>query len=70
MSDRIDWDFNRSEATQTVSLDISKACDRVGHAALFHKIKSYGTSGEILGLISSFLSNKQLWVVLDGKSSK
>ena len=27
-------------------------------------------SGQIFGLISSFLSNRQLWVVLDGKSSQ
>ena len=31
---------------------------------------SYGVSGQTFGLISSFLSNRQLWVVLDGKSSK
>ena len=27
-------------------------------------------SGQIFGLISSFLSNRRLWVVLDGKSSQ
>ena len=27
-------------------------------------------SGQIFGLISSFLSNSQLWVVLDGKFSQ
>ena len=32
--------------------------------------KSYGISGQIFGLNSSFLSNKQLQVVLDGKSSQ
>ena len=32
--------------------------------------KSYGISGQILGLISSFVSNRCLQVVLDGKSSK
>ena len=32
--------------------------------------KSYGISGQIFGLISSFLSNRRLWVVLDGKSSQ
>ena len=37
--------FNRSGATQTVVLDISKASDRVWHAGLLHKLKSYGTSG-------------------------
>ena len=34
------------------------------------KLKSYGISGLILGLISSFLSNRQLRVVPDGKSSQ
>ena len=32
--------------------------------------KSYGISGQIFDLISSFLSNRQLRVVLDGKSSQ
>ena len=31
---------------------------------------SYGISCQIFGLISSFLSNRWLWVVLDGKSSQ
>ena len=31
---------------------------------------SHGISGQIFGLISSFLSNRQLWVVLDVKSSQ
>ena len=37
---------------------------------LVFKLKSYGVSGQIFGLISSFLSNRQVWVVLDGKSSQ
>ena len=53
-----------------MALDISKAFDRVWHAGLLHKLKSYGISGQIFGLISSFLSNRQLQVVLDGKSSQ
>ena len=31
---------------------------------------SYGISGQIFGLISSFVSNRWLWVILDGKSSQ
>ena len=31
---------------------------------------SYGISGQIFGIISSFLSNRRLRVVLDGKSSQ
>ena len=70
MSDRIVRAFNRSGATGAVALDISKAFDRVWHAGLLHKLKSYGISGQIFGLISSFLSNRRLRIVLDGKSSQ
>ena len=44
--------------------------DRVWHADLLHKRKSYGISGQIFGLISSSLRNRRLGVVLDGKSSQ
>ena len=70
VSDRIARAFNRSGATRAVALDISKAFDRVWHAGLLHKLKSYGVSGQIFGLISSFLSNRWLRVVLDGISSQ
>ena len=60
VSDRITRAFNRSGATRAVALDISKAFDRVWHAGLLHKLKSYGISGQIFGLISSFLSNRWL----------
>ena len=70
LSDRIARTFNRSGATQAVALDISKAFDRVWHAGFLHKLKSYGISGQIFSLISSFLSNRRLRVVLDGKSSQ
>ena len=53
-----------------MALDISKSFDRVWHAGLLHKLNSYGISGQIFGLISSFLSNRRLRVVLDGKSSQ
>ena len=70
VSDRIARAFNRSGATRAVALDISRAFDRVWHAGLLHKLKSYGNSGQIFSLISSFLSNRRLRVVLDGKSSQ
>ena len=68
MSDRIARAFNRSGATGAAAFDI-KAFDRDWHAGLFHKLKSYGISGQIFGLIPFFLSNRWLQVVLDGKSS-
>ena len=42
----------------------------IGYAGLLHKLKSYGTSGQIFGRISSFLSIRWLQVVLHGKSSQ
>ena len=47
-----------------------KSFYRVWHAGLLHKLKSFGISGQIFGLVSSFLSNRRLQVVLDGKSSQ
>ena len=40
------------------------------YAGLLHKLKSYGISGQIFDLTSSFLSNGRLRVVLDGKYSQ
>ena len=48
-----------------MALDISKASDKVWQAGLVHKLKSYGISGQIFGLICSFLCNRWLQVVLD-----
>ena len=70
VSDRIARAFNRSGTTRVVVLDISEAFDRVWHAGLLHKLQSYGISGKIFDLISFFLSNRQLRVVLDRKSSQ
>ena len=68
--DRIAKAFNRSGATRAVTLDISKALDRVWHAGLLHKLKSYGISSQIFGCTSSFLCNRWFRVVLDEKSSQ
>ena len=42
VSDKIARAYKRSGATQAVALNISKAFDRVWHAGLLHKLKSYG----------------------------
>ena len=63
--------FKSSRATWAVALDISQAFNRVWHAGHLHKlIKSYEISNQIFRLISSFLSIRQLQVVLDGKTSQ
>ena len=72
VSDRIVRAFNRSRAPWAVALDISKPFIQ-GFSMLVYftnLCKSYGVSSQIFGLISSFLSNRQLQVVLDWKSSQ
>ena len=44
---------DRIGAARARALDISNAFDRVWHAGLLHELKSYGTSGQIFGLILS-----------------
>ena len=46
LSDRIVGAFNRPGATRAVALDISKTFDRVWHAGLLHKLKSYGNTNK------------------------
>ena len=70
VSDRIARALNRSGATRAVATDISKVFSRVWHAGLLQKLRSYRILGQIFDLICSFLSNRQLPVVLDGKSSQ
>ena len=62
VSDRIARAFNRSGNTQDLALDISKDFDSGWRTGLLHKLKSYGISGQIFGLISSFCSNAWHWI--------
>ena len=52
-----------------VTLDISKAFDRVWHKALLAKLSAYGFTPSFCKLISSFLSNRFISVVVDGTTS-
>ena len=70
MSDKNVRAFKRSEATRNVVLDISKTFGRVLHAGLFDKLMSYGISAQIFGIISTFVSNKHLRVIMDEKFSQ
>ena len=51
------------------ALDKFKAFDRIWHTGLLHKLKSYGISGKMFGLNLPYLSNRPLWVTLNGKFS-
>ena len=67
VSNKIARDFNRFKVIQVVARDIFKAFDRIRHACLLYKRKSYGISGQVFGHSFSFLSNRLLKIVLNGK---
>ena len=68
MSDRIARVFNRSEASRAVALD-PRLSTEFGMPVFFTNL-GFVESGQIFGLISSFLGNTRLEVVLDGKPSE
>ncbi|KAJ8713483.1 hypothetical protein PYW07_013853 [Mythimna separata] len=53
-----------------VSLDVSKAFDRVWHASLLSTLPAYGISPGLIKWIKDFLSERSLRVVVDGCSSE
>ena len=68
VSDRIARAFNRSGATITVTLNISRIFNSVSHAGILHKRKPYEIFGQLFCLILPFPSSGWLEVVLDVNS--
>ena len=52
-----------------VYCDFMKAFDKVPHNRLIHKVDHYGITGNVLGWVSSFLSNRTQSVHLNGEKS-
>jgi len=61
--------LNSGKEVIAITLDISKAFDRVWHAGLIAKLPSFGIGGRLLNFVSDFLSGRTQSVVLDGQSS-
>ena len=55
--------------TFAVTVDISKAFDRVWHKALISKLPSYGFYPSLCNLISDFLSGRSIAVMVEGHRS-
>ena len=63
-----DWTINikNSDNTRIAFIDFKSAFDSVSHAKLLFKLSKYGIEGKLLQLITSFLSNRNQSVVLNG----
>ena len=61
--------LNSSGQTDAILLDFSKAFDKVDHKILLSKISNIGIQGSLFNWISSFLSNRLQYVVVDGSIS-
>ena len=61
--------FDDGLEVRGVFLDISKAFDKVWHEGLIFKLKQNGISGDLLQILSDFLSNRKQRVVLNGQNS-
>ena len=55
--------------TDAILLDFSIAFDRVAHKHILKKLEAIGVTGTTLGWISSFLTDREQTVVLEGMSS-
>ena len=58
--------LNSSGQTDAILLDFSKAFDKVDHKLLLSKINNAGIHGPLLDWISSFLTNRSQYVIVEG----
>ena len=69
MIDSIHKGFDDRENSLLISLDISKAFDRVWHQGLLFKLKQCGITGNLLAWFQSYLTNRRQRVRVGGKLS-
>jgi ribonuclease P/MRP protein subunit RPP40 len=67
LSDALD---NHSQVDVHVYTDLSKAFDRIDHGLLLIKLESFGFSDSLVELIRSYLSDRFMYVGVNGYASK
>ena len=67
--DEVSHEVAAGKQVDTIVLDFAKAFDKVDHALLTHKLKSYGINGNMLSWIEGFLDERQQAVVVSGSKS-
>ena len=58
------------QEARIVQIDFSTAYDRVNHLGILYKLCSVGIIGSVLSILTQFLSNRLLHVMVDGCRSK
>jgi len=61
--------LNAGEQVDVISLDLSKAFDKVPHQKLLYKLSSYGINTSTLNWIKDYLSNRTQQVVINNVTS-
>ena len=62
--------MDEGHSADVVYLDFAKAFDKVPHQRLLSKLEAAGITGNVLGWIQDWLSNRMQRVVLNGKCSE
>ena len=69
LTDRILQDIDSKYISLAIFMDLSKAFDTLDHTILLNKLNYYGIGGNELNWFSSYLSNRQQYVEINGLSS-
>ena len=67
--DEIKENIDNDKYTVGIFLDLTKAFDTVDHKILLQKLPYYGIKGTALSLITSYLSNRTMYTVINGATS-
>ena len=54
------------QEARIVQIDFNAAFDRVNHLGILYKLCSVGIGGSVLSILTQFLSNRSLQVMVDG----
>ena len=62
--------INTGGAVRVMAVDIAGAFDRVSHLGVLHKIRSYGLDGTLHRWLTSYLTDRNIQVVVGGATSQ
>ena len=68
--DKIKRSCTKGDITHGIFLDVKSAFDKVWHKGLLAKLNQINIKGKVLDLFSSYLTNRQHIVVIEGQKSE